>query len=227
MKVCARCEVKKSLDQFYSAPHCVDGVRGECKECRNEKERIKRFRLRLLREEYRPDPGSKCCSRCGKAKLLEKFYNSIYNADGRRSECMECAKKYRKNPSAESVAKWKSAERERNKLIPRKRLSAAIRQAALRDSVHITIDDLLGLWRDQDGCCAVTGIKMVWGIGDVVPNSISLDKIDPRGTYTRDNIRLVCYQVNVFKNKWDDSQMFQMAMSIISNIKKPKLRVVS
>jgi len=226
-KVCSRCGIKKSIDQFFAAPQCRNGVRGECKKCRNEKGRIKLAKLRLIRAEYPVDVGMKCCSRCGQAKLLDQFYDRKDSKDRKRSDCIECTKKHRFIPSAEQVAKWQAAEKERNKIVPRKTLAGARRQAALRDAVHVTTDELVDLWRSQDGRCAVTGIKMEWGTQVTTPYSMSIDKIDPAREYTNDNIRLVCYQVNVFKNRWNDEQMYEMAVAVVENMKKSKLRLVS
>lgn len=56
------------------------------------------------------------------------------------------------------------------------------------------------LWAVQDGCCLLTGIKLnipPEGTGGYhFYDSPSIDKIDPKGGYTKGNIRLICYGMN-------------------------------
>jgi hypothetical protein len=62
----------------------------------------------------------------------------------------------------------------------------------------ITKDDLLDLWKRQDGKCAITGLEMKHQWNSLY--SISVDRIDSSRGYTRDNIQLVCKGVNLLKN---------------------------
>ena len=65
---------------------------------------------------------------------------------------------------------------------------------------NLDTDYLEDLWGRQNGCCLLTGIKL-----NIPPESTggshfydspSLDRVDPKGGYTKDNVRLVCYGVN-------------------------------
>lgn len=90
----------------------------------------------------------------------------------------------------------------------------------------VTHNELMALFAAQGGKCAVTGITMTWMAGKATPTSISIDRIDNALGYTRGNVRLVCYQVNLMRNRWDDDTMYSMALAIVSNM-RPKLRRVS
>lgn len=90
-----------------------------------------------------------------------------------------------------------------------------------------TIDDLMGKFDAQNGRCALTGIQMTWGKGKVLPTSISLDRIDQDQGYSCDNVRLICHAINAFRGRMSDDEMFTMALALIGNMKKPKLRLVS
>lgn len=62
-------------------------------------------------------------------------------------------------------------------------------------------DHLISLWDDQDGCCALTGLKFELGAtgikGQVHPRAPSLDRITPSLGYVKGNIRLITYHMNV------------------------------
>jgi hypothetical protein len=64
----------------------------------------------------------------------------------------------------------------------------------------ITAHDLLDLYHEQEGCCAISGIPFDLTKSDVdgTPrfNTVSLDRIVPHKGYIKGNVRLVCYQVN-------------------------------
>ena len=57
---------------------------------------------------------------------------------------------------------------------------------------------IYSLWREQDGCCLLTGkpFALVSGVG-VVPYAPSLDRIEPALGYTKGNVRLISYHLNV------------------------------
>jgi hypothetical protein len=72
--------------------------------------------------------------------------------------------------------------------------------------VTIKLEDLLSKWNTQRGRCAVTDIIME--LGRKKTNMVSLDRINPNGGYTPDNIRLVCWWVNIARNKLLDDEFF-------------------
>ena len=79
-----------------------------------------------------------------------------------------------------------------------------------------TIDDLMEMFRSQDGLCALSGIRMTWNKGRQLPTSISLDRIDSSGGYSKDNLRLLCQCVNAFKCTMTDAQTIDLARAIIA-----------
>jgi hypothetical protein len=74
---------------------------------------------------------------------------------------------------------------------------------AKKKSLPFDIDAeyLLSLWKDQQGCCKLTGVKFdltKWGTkGQVNPDAISVDRINPGLGYTKGNVRLVTYHMNI------------------------------
>lgn len=66
------------------------------------------------------------------------------------------------------------------------------------------------------GCCEVSGLPFV-----ILPKSPrtlfspTIDKIDPRGGYTKNNSRFVLWGVNAFKQNGTDVQMLKIAKAIV------------
>src|SRR5208282_1057799 len=75
----------------------------------------------------------------------------------------------------------------------------------------LTFDDLFTIWKQQDGCCALSGIKMTWGKGVALATSISVDRQDVARGYHADNIRFLCHNVNAFRGIGTDEEMITMA----------------
>ena len=65
----------------------------------------------------------------------------------------------------------------------------------------IDVEFLLGLWEENLGCCALTGQEfdlVSWGTkSQVNPRSPSIDRIIPSLGYTKGNVRLITYHMNV------------------------------
>jgi hypothetical protein len=62
----------------------------------------------------------------------------------------------------------------------------------------LTKQDCLDLLEKQNYLCALTGVEMTCNLikGTVCKTNASIDRIDPKGLYTKDNIQLVCVAVN-------------------------------
>ena len=71
---------------------------------------------------------------------------------------------------------------------------------------EITEDDLIFLWKKQEGRCAVTNLHMnhQGDLNDL--KNASLDRVDNDKGYTRKNIRLVCLSVNKMRGSLTESE---------------------
>jgi hypothetical protein len=183
---------------------------------------------------------AKRCFGCGVEKPLDDFHRSAKGLYGRRSKCKECFKPYyqeyfrrpeRVGKNLESAKRYYDAMSDHEK----KKMMHRIRKRRERDPTHmlgkslrrglerhptnnpVTLNELKDMWSSQDGKCAVSGVVMIWAKGNFQPTSMSIDRIDPSGGYSKDNVRLVCYQVNTFRGRWSDDQMIGMARAIITN----------
>ncbi|MDS4027950.1 MAG: hypothetical protein RKO25_13325 [Candidatus Contendobacter sp.] len=86
----------------------------------------------------------------------------------------------------------------------------ATRQRARKHKIMYDIDAgfLKILLEAQGGLCAISGIPLTFikGLGHI-PTNASIDRIDPRQGYTRDNVQLLAFQVNTMKSNLSIEQL--------------------
>ena len=85
----------------------------------------------------------------------------------------------------------------------------------------LTVKYLLDLYEEQEGLCALTSVAF-----DFEPHSrksvankdtISLDRIEPDMGYTKENVRLVTFQVNCAKGFYTDEEFYEMCANALRN----------
>lgn len=83
----------------------------------------------------------------------------------------------------------------------------------------LTVEDLYNLWNEQNGKCAISNIPMTYEFckGNVMTN-ISVDQINPKAGYTKDNIQLVCWAVNRMKGEMSMDELLYFVNSIHDNL---------
>lgn len=81
---------------------------------------------------------------------------------------------------------------------------------------------LIELWNKQNGCCAVSGIKLETQSGtreDKNPFRASLDRIDNNDGYVKGNVRFTAHWVNNAKSTWTD-EIFEIFVENISKMRQ-------
>jgi hypothetical protein len=66
--------------------------------------------------------------------------------------------------------------------------------------------------------CELTGLPMNLRVDTRVGfnwDSISVDRINPKGGYTKDNVRFVLNQINIFRQDASDDQMYMLAKALL------------
>jgi hypothetical protein len=60
---------------------------------------------------------------------------------------------------------------------------------------------MIKLLAAQDGKCALSGVELTCILqkGVITKTNASIDRIDPKGVYTQDNVQLVCAILNKFR----------------------------
>jgi len=84
------------------------------------------------------------------------------------------------------------------------------------------MDDLADLMEAQNHRCALTG----WGIvfpelRPGTPYQASLDRIDSAGDYTRDNIQLLDYRINMMKQSYSQADFIAACHAVAVHNKLP------
>lgn len=110
-----------------------------------------------------------------------------------------------------------SKKRAKRKQSPIENLRESVKRGLNRKGGNITADFMFQMWLDQDGQCALSGIKMVWG-GGTGPTNMSIDRIDSSKGYFKDNVRLICHAINSFRGKMSDEDLLKMAECLVSKM---------
>jgi len=86
---------------------------------------------------------------------------------------------------------------------------------------ELDFDYLKQLFIKQKGRCFKTGISFKISIGKTIncrsPWSLSLDRINPKIGYTKENVQLVCIMYNLCKGTWSDKDVKKLAKAIVKN----------
>lgn len=78
----------------------------------------------------------------------------------------------------------------------------------------IAVEDISQLYDDQAGCCAITGLPMMYSTEN--PDfSLSIDRKDSSRGYLKNNIQLVCWRVNTMKSNMEP-EMFHWWCKLIA-----------
>ena len=90
--------------------------------------------------------------------------------------------------------------------------------------IDIDLDFLTNLCEQQNGKCKLTDIDFTFKLrekekGHFNPFNPSIDKIDSKKGYTKDNVRLVCVVVNLALNEFGEEVFKLMCQSYINKSK--------
>ena len=82
-----------------------------------------------------------------------------------------------------------------------------------RAQIDFGIDFLWELYKKQEGKCALSGLEIVFNRKSVL-NTVSVDRIDSRLGYTKENTQLVHKDVNRMKNYYGERYFYQICCAI-------------
>lgn len=164
----------------------------------------------------RPD---KYCRGCKRLLPIEAYYKYSPTSPTRSArysaKCQPCTRKYRRTKNAEEAGIPKN-------LSPKYYLNH-LRLKALRrkGSINVTTADLIALWNEQKGRCALTGWKMTMTrrVG-IVRTNASIDRIDSSKGYTLDNVQLVCVAANKAKFDLSQKEFVKLCRSVLAKAAK-------
>lgn len=149
------------------------------------------------------------CIDCKTYKLADEFYksNSVKNTYGLTYICKECSKEKQKTNRNTEVGFWRALWNNLNNNAKRRNLE-----------IKITKEDLIELYKKQQGLCSVTNIPMQFTAGTQTNKNqfgVSVDRVDSTQGYEINNIRLVCSHVNIMKMNLTDQQLMFWCKAIL------------
>lgn len=155
------------------------------------------------------------CSACKKYLSKDNFCTSRIRTyrDCLSDRCKICSKnnslKVRKNLAGDKALDY---------MLKSKLGRAKCRAKQSNLLFDLTISDLYNLWNEQNGRCAISNIPMTYELckGNVMTN-ISVDQINPKAGYTKNNIQLVCWAVNRMKGEMSIDELLYFVNSIHDN----------
>jgi hypothetical protein len=205
-KECRICHKNKLFEFFNKSISGKYGYANECKECRSKQRKKLSYKKQLT--------GTKICPGCEIKKNVLKFNGDTKNKDGLQTYCKEC--------KSLQMQKCNSIFDSFIKKIFRDLIKNAKKRSKQME-VHITINDIVTLYKKQKGLCALTGIKMthngyIYNSDQYIINNwnISIDRINSNKDYTKDNIQLVCAIVNRMKVDLSDDNFVKLC-GLINN----------
>jgi len=80
--------------------------------------------------------------------------------------------------------------------------------------------DLIALWEENDGHCCLTGRKLLLDISDIStvhPDAPSLDRIVPSFGYTKGNVRIITYHMNIALSDFGIQQFEALIKSFMAS----------
>ena len=146
-----------------------------------------------------------------------------------KNTCVECNKEYLAVQKRFKFCSSTCAHRNtytNNMLDYKWRLSKLLALAKNRAkekhlSFDLTHDYLVELWESNLGCCAVTGRLFNLepsDIGLVNKNAPSIDRIEPKKGYTKENVRIIVYMLNCAIGEYGLDELRNLANDLNSGV---------
>lgn len=147
-KLCPKCEITKSADDFYRVATRADGLSGYCRTCQLADAKNRH----VPSQRWKAPEGMKKCPKCDSIKALDDFGNNRTTHDGKQQYCKPCsvasvtASRHKDPTSHRASSKaWREKNIERH----------ADNNARWKYGIeHGTYDQMFS---SQNGVCAICG----------------------------------------------------------------------
>lgn len=154
----------------------------------------------------------KACEGCG-----EIFQPSHANANYCSQKCH--SRFYTKN-NRQSVNKWRDKYYRKTRVtVPWQFTLMAIKARAKKRKIEFELDSAWAAAR-WTGKCELSGVTFILDALSRGPFAPSVDKIDPKKGYLKNNCRFILWALNAFKGESSDEVMLDIARSLIANISR-------
>jgi hypothetical protein len=153
----------------------------------------------------------KQCSKCGHVLLIENFSKNPSTSDGLRSSCKKCEAQYRKEYLKNGgLEKYRIYAKANSVKVITSSLVSKAKARAKDKNLPFDIDldyvrSMVGENAELAFHCPVFGIPLDWSRirnngNRALPNSPSIDRIDPARGYIKENIWVISHRANTIKN---------------------------
>lgn len=231
-KRCTCCAIWKPLVDFSGKATTSDGLDLYCRACisiKNKEQNARRDRLDpervRLREEKKSRTalladGKKYCPRCEQIKPLKEFYSVRALASGYSCYCILCARASKPEQTPERLQRKRAQTKKyrAQDFISVFYSNTGATARAKGVPFTVTKEYLRGLYTQQGGRCAVSGVAFTLAISKDFTRSPwrpSIDKIVPKLGYVPGNVRFVLCAVNIGMNEWGEGIYREIAKSAI------------
>lgn len=180
----------------------------------------------------------KTCKTCSKTKDHSDFYKHPKTRDRLQQSCKSCShfkrSAYGRTPSGKAViaaackrplriaASLRRQRESRSSVLVRAaHMLSNAKSSAKRAGVafDLTLDFLVEKLTPMK--CEATRLPFDWSksqLGRVNPRTPSMDRVDEKGGYTMNNVRVVCWQYNLARNTYGDAMLMEMAVAMVGTI---------
>jgi hypothetical protein len=158
----------------------------------------------------------KTCFTCKESSDITNFFKSSNTSDGYHSWCKKCCKK----GNQISRDKANSTIEGRARVFLQNAKKAAVKR---NNEFEIEISDIVDCWNAQEQTCAYSGKLMTLEVAK--PNSVSIERIDSKIGYTKNNTILVCWAINRMKSDFSFEDFFEMCKSVTKHLSDDSLNL--
>lgn len=154
------------------------------------------------------------CPSCGKDREYANE-GSLRRAALLKTTCASCRTIRNNKKRKGTKGKDKNPAWRGYKDVPGKVFSKLKRGAVQRDLVfEITIQDIQEIYEQQNKCCAFSGLPLFWG------QTASVDRIDSKKGYTKENVQIVHKQLNMIKRDTPNEQFIEWCILVAEHFKE-------
>ncbi len=201
VKICFTCKIEKPASEYYFSKGSFDGLRHDCIECYNKKavenNRKNKDHISAARREKGATPEGK-----EKAKLKRRKFYIAHREDIIQKQ----KEKIKNNPEPSKRLREKRTRSLRGKM-------SFWKNSAKRRGIVWDLD--LEFLSSLPLICYFTGEDLT--LEPYKNNSVSLDRINSSGGYTKDNVAFCCAPINRMKWEFEKEFFVEMCEKVVAN----------
>jgi hypothetical protein len=223
VKTCRDCARVLPISEFwiYRPKHTAPSFQSRCKQCclLKKREYIEKHKSKMIFQYGGAPPKGnvvcfplieKKCTKCGLTKPISDFSERKWYLGKFRPACKACSAKIRREynrKNKEEIVNRLSAEGIKSITFIKRRINWIKNKCkTLNIPFDLSINDVV-----IPEYCPALGIKLEINFGGARDNSPSIDRINPNGGYTKDNIVIVSNLANRMKSNATIQQICSLA----------------